>query len=78
MSDTPHNPPAFPHPEPRNPDLTIVAPGMTLRDWFAGQATPIIAVIARLRAANGESTSEEEVAAACYGFADAFLAERAK
>lgn len=37
MTDVP-NPPAFPHLEPRDPSLTTIAAGMTLRDWFAGQA----------------------------------------
>jgi hypothetical protein len=32
------NPPAFPHLEARDPSFAYVAKGMTLRDWFAGQA----------------------------------------
>jgi hypothetical protein len=43
--------------------------GMSLRDWFAGQAL----------AANGdEADSAENIAKLCYAIADAMLRERAK
>jgi hypothetical protein len=48
------------------------SPGMTLRDWFAGQA---------LSAFNGPPTNEAESqfrAAVAYQLADAMLAERSK
>ena len=32
------NPQAFPHLEPRNPEFSYCDPGMTLLDYFAGQA----------------------------------------
>jgi hypothetical protein len=49
--------------------VTMVQPGMTLRDYFAGQA------LAGMLAHQGECDSQ---AAACYRIADAMLAERAK
>lgn len=45
-------------------------PGMSLRDWFAGQALPGIAFDCGLE--------HSEAAERCYQFADAMLAERAK
>jgi hypothetical protein len=56
-------------------ETTVPAQGMTLRDYFAGQA---------LAGAVGFSPSDpfrryhqpEDVAAACYRFADAMLAAR--
>ncbi len=66
MTDT--SPPAFPHP-------VDYFPGMTLRDWFAGQAISAI----------GQDLSNMEqpeciasYAKAAYDIADAMLAERAK
>ncbi len=47
--------------------------GMTLRDYFAGQA--LIGMVSRAYRADGESGI---VAASCYKFADAMLAERSK
>lgn len=46
--------------------------GMSLRDWFAGQA------LAGLMAANLSADSPENWALASYTMADAMLAERAK
>lgn len=66
MSEQPNNPPAFPNTgdswslEP--------TPGMTLRDWFAGQA------LCSLR--RHHSGSEEWFAAEAYRQADAMLAAR--
>ena len=67
------NPSAFPtHPDGQGHPLFT---GMTLRDYFAGQA--LAGVLA-----NQESTSldgtPEEFAADAYSFADAMLAERAR
>ncbi len=54
--------------------------GMTLRDWFAGQALP--SVIAAYVEANGRCIGTDHVAyngaAHAYRLADAMLAERAK
>jgi hypothetical protein len=67
--------PAFPSVGEGFGNPSYSAPGMKLRDWFAGQA---------LAGAVGFSPSDpfrryhqpEEVAAACYRFADAMLAAR--
>lgn len=65
------NPPAFPN------DIEIPHPGMTLRDWFAGQAlagmmgnesTPFSADVAEVE--------PRQIAEACYDLADAMLAAR--
>ena len=48
------------------------ASGMTLRDWFAGQA------MNTLRSQLMGRGSDADVAARCYEIADAMLAERAK
>jgi len=48
-------------------------PGMTLRDWFAGQALP--AVIQQLKL---HKDGRHEIDRVCYELADAMLAERAK
>ena len=71
--------PAFPH------TLDMVSGGnsrggMSLRDYFAGQALP--AVIAAYTEANGRCIGTDHVkyncAAHAYQFADAMLAERNK
>ena len=51
-----------------NPVLQPFA-GMSLRDWFAGQA---------LKVAVGNGFDEATIAAACYRLADAMLAEGAR
>lgn len=48
------------------------APGMTLRDWFAGQA------LAGALANSSIDCSTEDCAKIAYGHADAMLAERRK
>ena len=60
------NEPAFP-----TAGKAFEFPGMTLRDWFAGQALAIL----------GDPSVDagyEAVAACVYKFADAMLKERAK
>ena len=79
----PDNPPAFPDPcgahpgfyQPWGAHPPHEAKGMTLRDWFAGQALASndyyqseYATIKDLRQMTGE----------CYRMADAMLAERGK
>jgi hypothetical protein len=44
--------------------------GMSLRDWFAGQALGFYV--------NHLEMTQQEISAACYAQADAMLAERAK
>jgi hypothetical protein len=79
-----HNPPAFPRPhswdespvkgwhEGDNPAAHREQEGMTLRDYFAAQAT--IGMLA-----DTEAVSEPaSIARAAYAYADAMLKERAK
>ncbi len=65
MTD-PNNPPAFPIAVPS--EFQWADSGMTLRDWFAGQALAVLAC----------DFCAEEVAFRAYEYADAMLAERAK
>ena len=65
--------PAFPGPSDYNQDGTPVwggATGMTLRDWFAGQA--LVGMMANPEVI----VSEEDVARIVYRYADAVLEER--
>lgn len=78
----PENPQAFPHLQAYDPSVSYVATGMTLRDWFAGQALAALS----LRADWNFHPSEIEggahirdaqgVARAAYRYADAMLATR--
>ena len=76
MTDTP-NPPAFPHDEKQGDGTFWYShSGMSLRDWFAGQA---------LVAAGASGPRDDEVndlagaiARSAYQIADAMLAQRAK
>lgn len=61
------NPPAFPSTCLNDPCHPASAPGMTLRDWFAGQAL-----------AMSQPDSPEHLADWVYRVADAMLAERSK
>ena len=70
------NPPAFPQHCADALDVGMVHEGMTLRDWFAGQALPII--IQEGRPTEGTGTTFDWMAQDAYRFADAMLAERAK
>lgn len=63
MTDKPNNPLAFPI---IGPDGMILSAGMTLRDWFAGQA--LIGLIAR----SGVTGATDNA----YKYADAMLARR--
>lgn len=67
MTDKPENPPAFPRLGEGFGSPKYDTPGMTLRDWFAGQAL-----------ANPEMLSfkREHAARMSYEIADAMLAER--
>jgi hypothetical protein len=71
MSD---NPPAFPF-----QDGPVLTPGMTLRDYFAGQALMGIGcnhnAVARMNWATDPHAERAELA---YALADAMLAERKK
>jgi len=60
--------PAFPN---DGPDFRSNFTGMSLRDWFAGQAVTGLL-------STGDFATWGEVAEDAYAFADAMLAERAK
>lgn len=51
-------------------------PGMTLRDYFAGQALP--GVISAIMSNEGHAWQPHDFANEAYALADAMLAERAK
>lgn len=66
--------PAFPYEEFEHgfhQDTVVKHPGMTLRDWFAGQA--MAALITKSACRSAAAT-----AATAYEYADAMLAERNK
>lgn len=72
MTERDNGGPAFPVPEVRLPDGTGVvqgADGMTLRDWFAGQALAGLLASDRI----GQMVDNAKDA---YTIADAMLAER--
>ena len=55
--------------------------GMTLRDWFAGQALPEMMEVTKAEAAKSaekDETSSQWIARMAYVMADAMLAERDK
>jgi hypothetical protein len=66
----PENPPAFPsgYGDPRNPGW--IGGGMSMRDWFAGQA---LAVMPKLDETDADVHG---IAHDAYALADARLAER--
>lgn len=67
--------PAFPLPIGRDgfPAPVELAGGMSLRDWFAGQALGFC-----LREFGGNAEDDVTYAAAAYQIADSMLKERAK
>lgn len=80
---TPENPPAFPYVEP--PTTCNVNTGMSLRDYFAGQA--LVGIISSLASESMLSAFAKEAARvsisttkaagiAAYEYADAMLAAR--
>ncbi len=89
MKDNDNGGPAFPEQNIMahgNMMLAETTPGMTLRDWFAGQALPgyvmdfdqnATGIIDPDYKAPGKTrTYGQEVAKRCYAFADAMLAAR--
>jgi sulfite reductase beta subunit-like hemoprotein len=68
----PENPPAFPHQWCNEHHVWHFEDGMTLRDWFAGQA------LLRVYNDGGRYSPEgmKQVAKYSYAMADAMLAER--
>jgi hypothetical protein len=78
MSDKETGGPAFPRADSISPDGTFWEAGnggMTLRDWFAGQA---LAGIARDTSGDVTFHSLKQSAEEAYFYADAMLAERSK
>lgn len=61
--------PAF----PVAPDDLVGSKGMSLRDWFAGQALPMLADIG-----HDEDWTPAHVAEMAYHYADAMLTARSK
>lgn len=72
---TSNNPPAFPE-VPADSNAYEGRPGMTLRDWFAGQA---LAGMSAISDEDGDMIMGwADMAQAAFIAADAMLAERAK
>lgn len=68
------DPPAFPRTGEGFGDPNYDAPGMSLRDWFAGQA---LAGILATGAGDDDSQALRQIIAEdAYGYADAMLRER--
>ena len=82
MPDLDDGGPAFPGEQGHIPDGTwnqTWDPGMSLRDWFAGQALASLDREAVSAAARATGRGAMECAAQlAYDFADAMLAERAR
>jgi hypothetical protein len=68
MSEPKDGGPAF----PQGACVPSSQDGMSLRDWFAGQALGAIIDV------HGGKLSSKGIAHVCYDFADAMLAEREK
>lgn len=80
MANTPDGGQAFPFPDPQGPAPGAVL-GLSLRDWFAGQALPQAIKHERLVRASMIAPSDfrySAVADAAYFMADAMLAAREK
>lgn len=75
-----HNPPAFPQQCADALDVGMVHEGMTLRDWFAGQALAGMGDWSFCNregyALHGMATIDQARAERAYGIADAMLAAR--
>lgn len=52
------------------------APGMSLRDWFAGQALRVVVALPGRAPVNGRGTIYDSVAQDAYAMADAMLTAR--
>lgn len=74
----PENPPAFPQTIDDMGTMRSVTEGMTLRDYFAGQA--LQGFFAHERSIRGSERDDwyEGTAIMAYRFSDAMLAERSK
>jgi hypothetical protein len=76
-TEQPENPPAFPRTGEGVGNPRYDEPGMTLRDWFAGQALPATSSVPHARGMSmvqvGSPMHPELAAKAAYAFADAML-----
>lgn len=72
MSKKPDGGPAFPN----MPEICHGNEGMSLRDWFAGQA--VVGMMAAKVAQATSNTAAQILAKSAYLLADAMLAEREK
>jgi len=72
MTQKPENPPAFARTVGIDPDYQPQQDGMSLRDYFAAAALPLVIGNGRLF-----NTTAHVVAADCYTIADAMLKARA-
>lgn len=73
MSGSPENPPAFPREER---ETHYGAEGMSLRDWFAGQALMGICANGDLRIGNDPDKVGKAFAGVAYELADLMLLAR--
>ena len=79
MSDKPENPRAFPCEKPsQTPQGYMEQEGMTLRDYFAGQAILMDGLGIHGFPMIAEEPASEHMARAAYSLADAMLKERSK
>ena len=69
--------PAFPRDSYKDNEtgLLVQQNGMTLRDWFAGQALPEL-ILAYTQAYGSPTSAPDEIVTEAYHFADAMLAKR--
>lgn len=77
--DKPNNPQAYPCLDSNGYGLSMRDPGMSLRDWFAGQALAgglANTDTTKTMAMWGSSGSKTQMAEWAYAHADAMLAER--
>jgi hypothetical protein len=76
---TPENPPAFPSPDSISGNNIVHGfYGMSLRDYFAGQASTALLMNPAYRDCGNEAAVADEVARMAGRVADAQLAEREK
>lgn len=70
--------PAFAHSGTDGFPATLPQPGMSLRDWFAGQALVAVMDLCKTDSRNANETISEMFARKAYLMADAMLAAREK